>query len=212
MQSQLSWSGLLWKPLPTAARASRDWYPRVNDKTSPALYCLLVVLPSCWRWFTTVTTHRRGKRLPHRSAVSAGPICHRRSARVPHSFQGTSGVGRPPPCGATWWLQFMLTVTKLPRDWICVRASSRFEQISAVIFVCPCGVTADGFHSFSSYHMRPDGMWRRSLFSWHDWIWWPLYTASLSDSHPQFETRGEKKNNNNNKKKTRHAAVRNENV
>ena len=35
-------------------------------------------------------------------------------------------------------LIFTLTVTELPRDWMGVKASSRFEQISAVIFVCVC--------------------------------------------------------------------------
>lgn len=46
-------------------------------------------------------------------------------------------------------LIFTLTVTELPRDWMGVKASSRFEQISAVIFVCLRGVTADGCHSFT---------------------------------------------------------------
>lgn len=167
---------LLWKALTSTACDLRDWYPWVNDKTV-AYRCIACSSffshaphpsppspspppspSSCYRWLIAVTTHCGGKWLPHRSMVSAGPICRRRSARLPRRFQGTSGAGWPPH-RVTWWLRFMLAVTKLPGDWIRVNASSRFEQISAVIFVCPRGATADGFHSFSSYHIAHDWMW-----------------------------------------------------
>lgn len=71
-----------------------------------------------------------GKRLPHRSLRY---LSAHLSSPVSPGFQGTSGVGWPPRRVA-WWLQCALTVRELPRDWIRIKSSSRFEQISAVIF------------------------------------------------------------------------------
>lgn len=84
------------------------------------------------------------------SVVAGQPGFH--AASREHQARAGRPTGRLDDFG------FMLAVTKLPGDWIRVNASSRFEQISAVIFVCPRGATADGFHSFSSYHIAHDWM------------------------------------------------------
>lgn len=112
---------------------------------------LRLVLPLLWRWFIAVTTHCLwGKVTALQVSGISAPHLSSPVRPVPRCAQGTSGVGRP-PCQLALWLQCMLTVTELPRDWICVKSSSRFEQISAVIFVCSCEASADGFHGVSSY-------------------------------------------------------------
>lgn len=119
----------------------------------PLLLITLRVLLSLCGWFIFVCGGTETA-----SQVSGISAAHLSSAvsPVPRCAPGTSGVGRP-ACQLASWLGFVLTVTELSTDWICVKWSSRFQQISAVIFVCP-----DGFHSVSSYHVLHDWMWLKT--------------------------------------------------
>lgn len=84
--------------------------------------------PVLYRWLTAVSTHCLwGEVTATQVSGISAPICHRWSSPVPHTLcPGNIRRGLAAPPAALMAAVCTLTVTELPRDWICVKSSSRF--------------------------------------------------------------------------------------